>query len=155
MLDDASKEGLKEALSLLPVSAEGSGLLITSHLIKTDHELRSVLALRADGAIARITVLECGILSEDKAMELFHLCGFKFHPEDAAIRPEVLSEIKVRLRHVAVVSCACDSYGCLPGHRASPCSCSAVCRVELPPAAKVWRQIFVCLRAAAVPQRGC
>ena len=95
MLDDASKEGLQEALSLLPVSAEGSGLLITSHLIKTDHELRSVLALRADGAIARITVLECGILSEDKAMELFHLCGFKFCPEDAALRSEVSSEIKV------------------------------------------------------------
>jgi len=35
MLDDASKEGLEEALRLLPVSGHGSGLLITSYLIKT------------------------------------------------------------------------------------------------------------------------
>ena len=95
MLDDASKEGLEEALSLLPVSPEGSGLLVTSYLIKTEDELRSVLALRADGAAACITVQECGVLSDDKAMELFHLCGFKFCPEDAALRSEVSSEIKV------------------------------------------------------------
>jgi hypothetical protein len=36
MLDDASKEGVEEALSLLPVSSEGSGLLVTSHLIKAE-----------------------------------------------------------------------------------------------------------------------
>jgi hypothetical protein len=54
-----------------------------------------MLALRADGAAALVTVQECNVLSDDKAMELFHLCGFKFCPEDAALRSEVSSEIKV------------------------------------------------------------
>ena len=95
MLDDASKEGLEEALRLLPVSGHGSGLLITSYLIKTEGDLRSMLALKADGAAALVTVQECSILSDDKATELFHWCGFKICPEDAAIRADISSEIKV------------------------------------------------------------
>ena len=95
MLDDASKEGLEEALSLLPVSEGGSGLLVTSYLIKTEDAFRGLLALRADGAAALVTVQECSILSDDKATELFHWCGFKICPEDAAIRADISSEIKV------------------------------------------------------------
>ncbi len=54
-----------------------------------------MLALRADGAAALVTVQECSILSDDKATELFHWCGFKICPEDAAIRADISSEIKV------------------------------------------------------------
>ena len=119
MLDDASKEGVEEALSLLPVSSEGSGLLVTSHLIKTEKReskteeglvtthvikvedvFRGLLAARADGATARVAVCECGLLDDATAMQLFGMCGFKFAPEDAAFCAEVCSEIKVMSRGV-------------------------------------------------------
>ena len=141
MLDDASKEGLEEALSLLPVSEGGSGLLVTSYLIKTEDAFRGLLALRADGAAAHVAVQECSVLSDEKAMELFHLCGFKFYPEDAALRAEVSSEIKVCFVYLNHVSAP---HRCWAGHGSSPRSCSAVCRVELPPTAEIGRQVRIC-----------
>ena len=143
MLDDASKEGLEEALSLLPVSEGGSGLLVTSYLIKTEDAFRGLLALRADGAAAHVAVQECSVLSDEKAMELFHLCGFKFCPEDAALRAEVANEIKVCLPR-AHLNHACAPHRCCAGHGSSPRSCSAFCGVEPPPTAEVGRQVCIC-----------
>ena len=95
MLDDASEKGLEEALKLLPVSSAGSGLLVTSQLIKSEAELRRFLTSRADGAAADVSVCECGVLDQAKALELFHVSGFKFDPEDFAIQSDIKSELMV------------------------------------------------------------
>ena len=95
MLDDASEKGLEEALKLLPVSSAGSGLLVTSQLIKSEAELRRLLTSRADGAAADASVCECGVLDEAKALELFYVSGFKFDPEDFAIQSDIKSELTV------------------------------------------------------------
>ena len=95
MLDDASEKGLEEALKLLPASTAGSGVFVTSQLIKIEGDLRRLLASRADGAEAIVAVCECGVLDETKAKELFHVCGFKFEPEDSAFSKDVEYELKV------------------------------------------------------------
>ena len=95
MLDDASEKGLEEALKLLPVSSAGSGLLVTSQLIKSEAELRRLLTSRADGAAADASVCECGVLDQAKALELFHVSGFKFDPEDFAVQSDIKSELMV------------------------------------------------------------
>ena len=112
MLADASEKGLEEALKLLPASSAGSGLLVTSQLIKMEGDLRRLLAARADGAAAVVEVCECGVLHEAKAKELFHVCGFKFEPEDSAFSRDVECELKVsrarlQLQHAhAIVTAA-------------------------------------------------
>jgi hypothetical protein len=93
MLDDATDTGLEEALKLLPVSSAGSGLLVTSHRIRSEDHFRRLMAARADGSI--FTVHQCDVLSETKAMELFHLCGFKLEPEDAEVQGDIANELKV------------------------------------------------------------
>ena len=95
MVDDASEKGLEEALKLLPVSSAGSGLLVTSQLIKSEAELRRLLTSRADGAAADASVCECGVLDQAKALELFHVSGFKFDPEDFAVQSDIKSELVV------------------------------------------------------------
>ena len=108
MLDDASEKGLEEALKLLPVSSAGSGLLVTSQLIKSESELRRLLTSRADGAAAGVSVCECGFLDEAKALELFYVSGFKFDPEDFAIQSDIKSELLVSracFSHTTCESC--------------------------------------------------
>jgi hypothetical protein len=132
MLDDASEQGLAEALRLLPVSCAGSGLLVTSQKIKKEDDFRRILASRSDGAAAKVTVCSCGILDHASALQLFDVCGFKFEPEDSDFRSDVASELQVqppRLQaaHARVSHCCCS------GHGVSSCRRAAVRGVEQPP----------------------
>ena len=130
MLDDASDQGLREALKILPVSSKGSGLLVTSHLIKPDRTpFSNLLTSRADGAAAVVALLQCDRLSDATAEELFHSCGFLLQPANAAIGDAVASELKVRRSHLnkyTTFSLACA------GHEPPSCCRATVCRVEQP-----------------------
>ena len=137
MLDDASDQGLREALRLLPVSSKGSGLLVTSHLIKKPESnpdrkpevFSNLLTSRADGAAAVVALLQCDRLSDATAEELFHSCGFLLQPANAAIGDAVASELKVRRPHLnknTTFSLACA------GHEPPSCCSATVCRVEQP-----------------------
>jgi hypothetical protein len=134
MLDDASEQGLKEALRLLPVSSKGSGLLLTSHKLKPEATFSDMLASRDDGAAASVAMLECNHLSEAMAEKLFHACGFKLEPEDAAISFAVCQELKVQffLSMLVISSFLFSGYGL------SSCCCATICRVEQPSHDQGW-----------------
>ena len=152
MLDDASDKGLEEALKLLPVSSAGSGLLVTSYLIRSEADFRGLLDARADGSAASVVVRVCDVLTEAKAVELFHACGFKLDPEDAGIRDDIATELKVQQPHLRA-ALARVSHCCRPGHGPSPCFRAAVCGVEQPQHDEGGRQAHVYRWTAAVSQR--
>ena len=152
MLDDASDKGLEEALKLLPVSSAGSGLLVTSYLIRSEAVFRGLLGARADGSAASVAVRACDVLTEAKAMELFHACGFKLEPEDAGIRDAIATELTVGHPHLHAAPVRL-SHCCRPGHGPAPCFRAAVCRVEQPQHDEGGRQAHVYRWTAAVSQR--
>ncbi len=92
MLDDASIDGLEEAFRLLPISNAGCGLLVTSYLMKSD-DFASRLSAKAAGAPVYVVSRECTVLNESKAIELFHLRGFRVE-HDGLLR-DVTKELKV------------------------------------------------------------
>ena len=152
MLDDASDKGLEEALKLLPVSSAGSGLLVTSYLIRSEAAFRGLLGVRVDGSAASVAFRVCDVLTEAKAMELFHACGFKLEPEDAGIRDAIAIELKVRHTHLHAAF-ARQFHGCRPGNGPSSCFRAAVCRVEQPQHDQGGRQAHVYQWTAAASQR--
>jgi hypothetical protein len=91
LLDDASEEGLKAALSSLPISSECRGILVTSQLIKTKQEFSNFFA-GEDHLL--VDALKCDVLDESNAMKLFHSCGFAFDCEDVDASHDPSSEAK-------------------------------------------------------------
>ena len=141
MLDDASIDGLEEAFRLLPISNTGTGLLVTSYLIKSK-DFHSRLAAKAAGAPTCVEDCECAVLSEAKALQLFQLRGFNVDSEEWF--SGVSHELKVGTCIFGYAVVLYFSHISCSGHVLSSGCCTSVCRVVPPLLSQEICPIFRC-----------